>query len=58
MVIQKGEDGANELCQIIKSMVIPNFINMETAIKTYDREADCCFPEDGALFGRYVTKKK
>lgn len=81
----------NELCQIIKNMVIPNFINMETSIKTYDRNADCCgapawrfvhpgmlngqtaervgkfpiyvsedsiFPEDGSLFGRYVTKKK
>ena len=32
----------NELCQIIKNMVVPNFINMETAIKTYDRNADCC----------------
>ena len=32
----------NELCQIIKNMVIPNFINMETAIRTYDRNADCC----------------
>lgn len=25
----------NELCQIIKNMVIPNFINMETSIRTY-----------------------
>ena len=32
----------NELCQIIKNMVVPNFINMETAIITYDRNADCC----------------
>ena len=32
----------NELCQIIENMVVPNFINMETAIKTYDRNADCC----------------
>ncbi len=32
----------DELCQIIKNMVVPNFINMETAIRTYDRNADCC----------------
>lgn len=32
----------NELCQIIKNMVVPNFTNMETAIKTYDRNASCC----------------
>lgn len=32
----------NELCQIIKNMVVPNFINMEIAIKTYDRNANCC----------------
>lgn len=25
----------NELCQIIKNMVVPNFINMETSIRTY-----------------------
>lgn len=40
----------NELCKIIKNMVIPNFINMETAIKTYDRNADCC----GAPAWRFV----
>lgn len=40
----------NELCQIIKNMVIPNFINMETSIRTYDRDADCC----GAPAWRYV----
>lgn len=40
----------NELCQIIKEMVIPNFINMETSIKTYDRNADCC----GAPAWRFV----
>ena len=31
----------NELCHIIKNMVVSNFINMETAIKTYDRNAEC-----------------
>lgn len=40
----------NELCQIIKNTVLPNFVNMETAIKTYDRNADCC----GAPAWRYV----
>lgn len=40
----------NELCQIIKNMVIPNFINIETSIKTYDRNADCC----GSPAWRYV----
>ena len=40
----------NELCKIIKNMVLPNFINMETAIKTYNRNADCC----GAPAWRYV----
>lgn len=40
----------NELCQIIKNMVVPNFINMETAINTYDRNADCC----GAPAWRFV----
>lgn len=31
----------NELCKIIKSTVVPNFINIRTSIQTYDRDADC-----------------
>ncbi len=31
-------------------MVVPNFINMETAIKAYNRNADCC----GAPAWRFV----
>ena len=30
------------LCGIIKEQVLPNFINLETAIKTYDRNALVC----------------
>ena len=30
------------LCEIIKEQVVPNFINLETAIKTYDRNALVC----------------
>lgn len=40
----------NELCGIIKNTVIPNFINAEIAIKTYDRNAECC----GAPAWRFV----
>ncbi|MBR5347681.1 MAG: DinB family protein [Lachnospiraceae bacterium] len=29
----------NELCKIIKETVKPNFLNIRTSIKTYDREA-------------------
>ena len=32
----------NELCLIIKNMVKPNFLNIRTSIKTYDRNALCC----------------
>lgn len=32
----------NTLCEIIKQQVIPNFINLETVIKTYDRNALIC----------------
>lgn len=32
----------NKLCETIKRQVIPNFINLETAIKTYDRDAKVC----------------
>lgn len=38
------------LCQIIKKQVLPNFINLETAIKTYDRNASVC----GSPAWRYV----
>ena len=31
----------NELCLIIKNMVKPNFLNIRTSIKTYDRNALC-----------------
>ena len=33
---------ARQLCEIIKNMVIPNFMNIGTSIKTYDRDALCC----------------
>ena len=32
----------NELCKIIKEMVKPNFLNIRTSIRTYDRDALCC----------------
>ena len=32
----------NELCAIIKDMVIPNFMNIRTSLRTYDRNALCC----------------
>lgn len=38
------------LCGIIKKQVLPNFINLETAIKTYDRNALVC----GSPAWRYV----
>lgn len=38
------------LCEIIKKQVAANFINLETAIKTYDRNALVC----GAPAWRYV----
>ncbi len=38
------------LCQIIKKQVLPNFINLETAIMTYDRNALVC----GSPAWRYV----
>ena len=31
----------NELCMIIKDTVEPNFLNIRTAIRTYDRDALC-----------------
>ncbi len=30
------------VCEMIKKQVEPNFINLETAIKTYDRNALVC----------------
>ena len=32
----------NELCKIIKEMTIPNFMNIRTSLRTYDRDALCC----------------
>ena len=32
----------NELCKIIREMVIPNFMNIRTSLRTYDRDALCC----------------
>lgn len=40
----------NDLCMIIKEMTKPNFLNIRTAIQTYDREALCC----GAPCWRWV----
>lgn len=45
-----GSEHMNEVCRMIKKQVIPNFINLETAIKTYDRNALVC----GAPAWRYV----
>lgn len=38
------------LCEIIKGQVVPNFINLETAIRTYDLNALVC----GSPAWRYV----
>ncbi|MBR4357491.1 MAG: DinB family protein [Butyrivibrio sp.] len=32
----------NELCKIIKDTVTPNFLNIRTSLRTYDRDALCC----------------
>ena len=40
----------NSHCQMIKRQVTANFINLETAVKTYDRNAPVC----GAPAWRYV----
>ena len=32
----------NELCAIIKETVVPNFMNIRTSLKTYDRNELCC----------------
>ena len=32
----------NELIQIIKNTIEPNFLNIRTSIQTYDRDAICC----------------
>ena len=40
----------NTLCMIIKDTVKPNFLNIRTSIKAYDRDALCC----GAPCWRWV----
>ena len=49
----------NELCRIIKNMVAPNFINMKTAINTYDKNADWIaverLPEDSFIM-HYIRR--
>ena len=40
----------NDVCRMIKKQTITNYINMETAIKTYDRNASVC----GTPAWRYV----
>jgi len=40
----------NELVKIIKETVVPNFLNIRTSIRAYDREALCC----GAPCWRWV----
>ena len=37
-----GERNMNELCMIIKNTVEPNFLNIRTSIRAYDRDALCC----------------
>ena len=32
----------NTLCMIIKDTVTPNFLNIRTSLRTYDRDALCC----------------
>ena len=32
----------NGLCMIIKDVVVPNFLNIRTSLRTYDRDAICC----------------
>ncbi len=32
----------NTLCSIIRHTVIPNFINLRIALRTYNRDAQCC----------------
>lgn len=38
------------VCEMIKRQVIPNFLNLETAVRTYDRNAPVC----GVPAWRYV----
>ena len=40
----------NDVCRMIKKQTVTNFSNMETAIKTYDRNASVC----GTPAWRYV----
>ena len=42
--MSSGSDGVinmNELCKIIKTATEPNFINIRSSVKTYDRDALC-----------------
>ena len=32
----------NKLCRVIRNAVTPNFMNIRTSIRTYDRDALCC----------------
>ena len=45
-----GKNMNNTLCMIIKDTVKPNFLNIRTSIKAYDRDALCC----GAPCWRWV----
>ena len=45
-----GEKFMNDLCKVIREMVIPNFLNIRTSIQTYDRDAVIC----GAPCWRWV----
>ncbi len=40
--IFKGGYTVNELINVIKDTVKPNFLNIKTSIQTYDRDALCC----------------
>ena len=36
-----GDEHMNDLCRIIKETVKPNFLNIRSSIRTYDRDAIC-----------------
>ncbi len=40
-LLAKGVFTMNDLCMIIKEVVKPNFLNIRTAIQTYNRDAIC-----------------
>ena len=50
MLNNKGAVNMRKHCEMIKKQVDSNFINLETAIKTYDRNALVC----GSPAWRYV----